>query len=172
MGFEHQLVGPPADFLFSFSCPLSRFLHSREGWILSRGLATILAKRMPKPTQSPMLKVDIKRYLMLSSLLHCCVKRAPAVVRPAFVELNHFKAAGSVVKCASDGEETESGEARIGEARGRGEAEARRRRLRDGWGAAAAAEMRGWVRVVVGGWFQNFNLQLLLVPPGPRTPSP
>ena len=40
------------------------------------------------------------------------------------MELDHFKAAGSVVKCASDGEETESGEARIGEARGRGEAEA------------------------------------------------
>ncbi len=30
-----------------------------------------------------------------------------------------------MVKCASDGEETESGEARIGEARGRGEAEAK-----------------------------------------------
>jgi len=42
----------------------------------------------------------------------------------SFVELDHFKAAGSVIKCESDGEETKSGKARIGEARGRGEAEA------------------------------------------------
>ena len=47
---------------------------------------------------------------MLSSLVHCGGKRALAVELPAFLELDPFRAAGSVVKCASDGEESKSGE--------------------------------------------------------------
>ena len=43
------------------------------------------------------------------------------------------------------------------------------RRLRGGCGAAAV-EMRGWVRVG-GRAGSRIYLQLLLVPPGPRTPS-
>ncbi len=54
---------------------------------------------------------DQARYSMLSLLVHRGGMRTLAVELPAFLELDPFKAAGSMVKCASDGEESESGEA-------------------------------------------------------------
>ena len=51
------------------------------------------------------------RYSSMLSLLHRGGMRTLAVELPAFFELDPFKAAGRMVKCASDGEESESGEA-------------------------------------------------------------
>ena len=54
---------------------------------------------------------DQSRYSMLSLLVHRGGMRTLAVELPAFLELDPFRATGSVIKCASDGEESKSGEA-------------------------------------------------------------
>ncbi len=80
---------------------------------------------------------------MLSLLVHRGGMRTLAVELPAFLELDPFKAAGSMVKCASDGEESESGEAMFcGEAEAGAEVKAGGEAEASGTGGAVDARFK------------------------------